>query len=317
MSGPTLVLPDTPASSYTLPPLPSSVIQGLQTGVYKELGTEFGLRGGADTLGHYEMKPYAVPWAYRFDFMGQMYGLVKSEGVPNTGDYLVFRNLPYPLPDMPGMYPRSATYVPYAGLEWGQVAPILYSWAIVTIEYRSYQFDPNGASLNINQVYQNIDPSTPLLWCRQSFHKSSEFIQVPTRSLQYKSDSAVVPSPISIKIQTAQIQLVFENLPYMPTSQLQIGSNVVNNAPFLSFPTGTVRFDSIETNETSMSDGTRTQQVTVMFEWRQYDWNMFLRDDKLVWDYVVDSAGNYPYAYTDLTPLLFADAYPTNQSGGF
>lgn len=313
---PTVILPNTPGASYSPPPLPTSVQAGLATGVYKELGQEFGLRGGADTLGHYEFKPYAVPWVYRFDFMGQMYGLVKSEGVPNTGDYLVFRNLPYPLPGMPGMYPKAATYVPYAGLEWGQVDPILYSYAIVTIEYRSYQFDPNGATLNLNQQYQNIDPSTPLIWCRQSFKKSGEFIQVPTRNLKFASDSAEVASPISIKIQNAVIQLEFQNLPYMPTYQLQLATNLINSSTFLSFPRGTVRFDGIETTETSMSDGTRAQQATVMFEWRQYDWNMFLRDDKLVWDYVQDGSGNYPYTYGDLTPLLFQELYPTNQTGG-
>ena len=79
----------------------------------------------------------------------------------------------------------------------------------------------------------------------------------------------------------------------------------VNTATWFGESRGTVRFDSFSMSEEDRDpSGQRVWTFTTNFSWRPIDWNKQLIEGQTnSWQYP-SVVGNYPYVYTDFTPLL-------------
>lgn len=161
------------------------------------------------------------------------------------------------------------------------------------------QINPSDDPNNFNQ----IDPTTPLLWCTQEIDHETEVITVPNHSYKW-STGLIANIPIKVEIGLTIMKLTFHQLPYMPMGVARNLRGRINSKTFLGASKGTVRFRGATTIRDFSSDGTVVQKVAMTFVERDYDWNYYLRPDSFTWDTINDGAGNHPFMYADLTPLI-------------
>ena len=271
---------------------------------FKEVGE--GLEEGNDERGGFAHKPYLVDWGNRILFSQQVMGQSAQSG-GSKGVWT--RQVPYSYPESPGLYAQSTQIKPFG--EWFDTTPISYPSAIVTVTFRplDWQAVPMDDPFYLNQ----IDPTTPVLYATQELDYGVEYVQLPSVGMpgvtippKFLSDSSVVPTPLNRRVTVVRMVYTWNQLPYIPMSQIQTFLDTLNDATFLGCPKGTVLFEGPKTIREQMSDGTVVQKLTYNFKYRSVDWNMSLRPDTGLWDvvYFGGSSANKTFAYQSFTPLL-------------
>jgi hypothetical protein len=165
------------------------------------------------------------------------------------------------------------------------------------------QGDPLNSFTN-NDAAGN-DTSTPLPFALQSCSISSEFIKVPGSAYKFSSAPQLnVDVPVAMSIGVAEFVIVRQWVPYLPFNTLVQKLNGLNAATMFGQAMGLIKFLGGNTRFKPLPDGTNGQEIELRFKWREYDHNKFHRPDQRAFDFIVDTAGNKPYVYRDLTPLL-------------
>lgn len=177
---------------------------------------------------------------------------------------------------------------------------------VVTVTYGVLSWDqlqsddPNG----YNSFPNDDNPGQPYISATQEMDFADEFIPIPGGSMAFVSDKKPLDAPAGKWVANCTIRFGRKNVPYLPFTQMLPLLNKINQQTFFGQGRGQVRFHALRTMRHYMSDGERVQDLDLIFMWREYDWNYYLRPDKLVFEKVVDPAGNFPYTYADLRPLL-------------
>lgn len=157
--------------------------------------------------------------------------------------------------------------------------------------------DPSG-----NQSFPNS--GTPFLYMEQSVDFDTEVIKLPNRAYAFASDGTPVDAPVHCTIAVAQFVITRKWQAILPVLDCTTYLNALNDSTFLGQPRGTVKFRKARTRRTGTSDGERTQEVELVFQWRTYDHNKQHRPEHLYFELIVDSSGNNPYQYMNLSNLL-------------
>lgn len=163
--------------------------------------------------------------------------------------------------------------------------------------------DPNGA----NSFPNDASPNQPYTYALCRMRIASEIVRVP--GSVFKFDTAPQhPWDTAGGVSVGVADLVFTRkfVPKLPTELILSKINKLNSTTMFGQPMGTIQFRGADTEEEYTSNGGKTQQLALMFKWREYDHNRFLRPDTRLFDLVKDSSGSTPYEYADLKPLLTA-----------
>lgn len=155
-----------------------------------------------------------------------------------------------------------------------------------------------------------IDASTPILWCTQEMDYEIETITHPnTTNYKFESDSLKLAIPFQLDMHVTILNLTFHRLPYLPMGVVRTLRGRINRGTFLGAADECVLFRGARTQRDYNTDGSINQRVQMTFVERDVSWNKFLRPDKIDWDYVTDgttTAGSPTRRYTkaDLSPLV-------------
>lgn len=186
---------------------------------------------------------------------------------------------------------------PYTGFPWYTMGFMAH------VEFRPWVSPTQASELQ----GQSIDPSTPILWCIQSLDFHTETIPSWDHSFTYQSDGSSVPAELArYKNNITVMSLTFPKLPYIPMYWIKTLRNKLNKYTFLGCDPETVLFIGGRTSRHWNTDGTAVQSVELVFENRDYSWNLIPRIGygPGVWDYAVDSNGNMIYQLADFSPLI-------------
>ena len=255
---------------------------------------------GIDEQGpYYEVLYYITNWSDSDLVINALKGITSSVSGKIT------RGLPHQHPLSPNLYCQTARAEGLGG-------PVLNANGLpnydggckIRATYRAsvlegvLQFgdDPNN--------FQQIDPTTPLLWCTQELDFSGETVVVPNTSFTWASDGKLASVPLKVKVGITQMRLTFHRVPAMPMATMRAFRGKVNNATFLGADPYKVLFEGGSTVRDVQADGTVLQRVTLVLSERDQPWWNTLRPDKMKWDALVDGDGAKAYTATDLSPLL-------------
>lgn len=157
---------------------------------------------------------------------------------------------------------------------------------------------------NVNQ----IDPTTPVLWCTQELDYDTETYVHESGKYKWETGDALngkrTDVPVKVTLGVTTMVLTFHQLPYLPMTTFRSLRNRINNATFLGVDAYKLWFVGPRTVRERNTDGTLSQRVSLVFKERDVDWRMFLRPDIIDWAKIKDDSGNYVLTAADLSPLI-------------
>lgn len=257
---------------------------------------------GIDFDGPYVVKQYLAPsWPTAFPAINALRGSASESGG------ITIRTLPHICPESTNLYCMSASLTPDAAVDLRDSGRPTFNLPIITCRYGIPKFemtttdDPGAA----NSFPNESAPGSPYLYAMQSIDFDTEIIKPPGSVYKFSTAPQLpVSEPPGITVATARFVITLKYVPKLPHVDITAKMNRLNNATFLGQATGKIKFLNARTRREYLSDGTRMQEVELHFKWREYDHNKFHRPDESSFDFIVDSLGNKPYVYSDLSTLL-------------
>ena len=255
---------------------------------------------GIDEQGpYYEVKYVFDNWAQSDDVINNLIGAVSRTGGLTT------RNSPHQHPLSPNLYCRTAR-------AQGASSPVLNAGGLpnysgsyfIWATYRPRSWDGVIQASDDPYNLEQIDPSTPILWCTQELDDDTEVIVIPNHAYQWLSDGTKAGVPFKKFVNLIVMRLTFHRLPYMPTGAIRPYKNKYNTSTFLGASSGKVLFKGCQTQREASTDGSIVQRATLTFIEREANWNSYWRRDTMAWDTMVDGSSNATYTGADLTQLL-------------
>lgn len=264
-------------------------------------------RKGRGPNGPYVELGYLVPFAQADAFIDGCMGGFVSTGGPNG----TIRNVPkLACPTNPKLYAMSADEQGVGERADASAGgrPV-FSHSVVTVRFEVPtwpQFpadDPGGQQAFPNETL----PGEPFVFADCEIDMGGESVTVPETSFVFASDSAPTETPVTVWVGNSTWRITRHYFPNLPHAKIASLLNGVNNDVFLGQPKGQIRFANARTKQIQTADGTRTQNLELIFEWREHDWNTYLRPNGYVWEKVVSKsdATVTPYVYRNLKPLLY------------
>lgn len=253
-----------------------------------------GYEAGMDiSRGPFIRKSYLAPsWAVAFACVN---GLVGTGGRP----------VQHACPESPNLRCMSAVIQPrgeYDGHDSGRprfnLPVIACEYAVPTWEALNYD-DPSGS-----QSFPNADePGQPYLFMEQSIKWSRETFPIPKRAYAF-ADGVAPNTAVNMSIACARFVLVRRWQTTLPYGNVSTYMDSLNNTTFLGQAKGLIKLADVESRRQLQSDGTRSQEVTLTYDWRKYDHNWVPRDDTGVWALLTNTSGDSPHPYTELNNML-------------
>lgn len=248
--------------------------------------------------------PYVIAHYYFDEFVDSNSVLDQLKGTVVKIGEGTFRSLPHAHPQYPWLFCVAARCL---GVGEPRLNPSGYpdykGGFAIEAEYRAGVGEaipaPGG-----NESDHQIDPAEPILWCTQDLDFGTEAVIIPHHSYYWAAAGGLADVPLKIEIPIVTMTLTYHRLPYLPMAKIRGKVGFVNDAPLLGCNAETILFPGAKTIRDVSSDGSITQKVQVVTKYKPTGWNRFLRKDALVWDELVDSAGNKPYKSTDLSVVL-------------
>jgi hypothetical protein len=262
-----------------------------------------GFRKTRDESGPRVIIPYLVEPASNADLFADacLGGVVHIGGPTGKTRYVPTQQCPTN-PSM-GALTASMTYQGERNIGAGGIP--VFQTAVVAITYGLQPWpglnsdDPGG-----EQAFTGTDTGEPILFAECEIDYGQDIVVVGEGSGFWLSDSKPMHRPRNRYVGTSNFRLVRHFFPYLPYALIMGLVNRINATTMFAQGRGQVRFAGGRSSLVMTSDGTKSQRFEQNYEIRQYDWNMFPREDKFTWDYLVDTIGNYLYDYVDLTPLI-------------
>lgn len=233
--------------------------------------------GNSFANGPVAMKGFYCAWSSRFTVIQGLLGLNTRTTVgSNFASFSIATPAQYP--EITNAYCQEVSVEPHGPPTQGS-AQVQYTNCTVWASYKRLPFAFSSADSGFLQ--NQLDPNTPLLYCKQSIQVASEYITVPGNQLKFAgtgSSGKTITRDYAFPIAKIDMRLQFMRVPFMPLQAFVTAENSpVNSATFLGFATGYVIFNGCDSETTTSSDGTLCQNLNESFTWRAvpwtYDWD--------------------------------------------
>jgi hypothetical protein len=215
---------------------------------------------------------------------------------------------PHPCPESPNLACLDARCVGVAEIDARDNGRPRFKWGVISAHYgipQRFDFQAQDPSQSQNSFTNDDAPGTPFLYAMQSIDFDVEVIKIPGSAYTFfQSPTFPCDVPVSKTVGVANMVFVRKLVPYLPYDKLFKKMNKLNANTFLGQPRGQIKFRRFRTRREIASDGTRTQEIELHYQWREFDHNKIHRPDKKVFDFILDTNGNYLYEYDDLTATL-------------
>lgn len=261
-------------------------------------------KGRAIDRGPYVIKPYSLEDWTKIDYAidALMGTTTTTGGIGGT----IIRIAPHQCPENPKLYCIDAytpTLAPNDTRDGGRPsfnkATILATYGV--LPYNVNTFDDPGAIMSFPN---DSTPSDPYTYAIMEVKTDLEAIVLPNTAYKFASDNKKSNAKHIKYIARADLIYTRKRVPFLNLTLYLSKLNKLNNATFLGIAAGQVRFANFSTRIEMLDDGTKANEVTFVFKWREQHWNKYHRDDSNTFDTLVDGSSNNPYSSADLSPLL-------------
>lgn len=239
---------------------------------------------------------YRCLYAERFALMQELIG-----GYSVKANSFSAFTVPHSYPPLPHLYAVDISDVKGEGLLKGggsKWSP--YKYALVTTVYESPNYAVNMSSADSSN---QIDPASPVLYCRQTIRGSAAFVTLPDGKLKYSASGKTVDAPAARPQAQAEIGLEFPRVRFNPYLFLRPYLGKTNLFAMFGHPPGQVFFDSVDTDDSASTDGL-DHSVKLAFLGRDADWNALVNE---AGDYELvefKSGGRRPFTQVDLYQMF-------------
>jgi hypothetical protein len=186
--------------------------------------------------------------------------------------------------------------------------------ALIAAVYKNPSAAFGGATTDLSQddpyLLHQIDPDTPLVWCTQELDFEVHPISIPDSFYKWADDPDTKKCNVQFTVDDhiTVLNLTFHRRTFLPMTEVRRLRGRINNDTFLGAPAECVRFMGGKTRREYSTDGTLSQQVSLVFHEREVSWNMFLRPQTMTWQYV-QAPGTFldpvrRYKLANLMPLV-------------
>lgn len=256
---------------------------------------------GITDAGPYVKCTYVVDWADADAFAnGVMSSVVLSGGAGGSADYFP----PSVAPESPNL---RATAVgikgvgesdPDGGIPAFRAAACAITYGVLTWDATAPADDPTQVTMLPNEIGE------PYVYQEQSVEFSEELIPLPIGVTKFAtSPQLVLDQPPAINVARATIRIVRKFVPSLRWELISGLLNRCNNATLFGKESGTIRFANAAVGVQFTSDGKKTCEETLIFEWREKMWGSYPRPDTGDFD-LVGVGGVSPFLLADLHQLL-------------
>ncbi len=218
-------------------------------------------------------KGFICNWSDRYTVAQGILGLNTTVAI---GNFITIR-VPMRYPEIPYMYAYQIA-IKGIGPPFGSSPQFAFPYAMIMVNYKCTPWSFSGLDDQFNQ----IDPTTPLLYAEQNIRSSSEYLPIPNKGTRFEATGNINPNSYLFKIALVDFVITFHQQPYLLTSQILNLSGSINDQQFLGVTKGSLRFDGVDTHRTHTTDGRSTTDVTLMFQARSlrwdYGWNVNSND---------------------------------------
>lgn len=262
---------------------------------------------GIDENGPYYKVQYLIDdFANSDTFINFLLGYTTMTGTATAGS--IIRRSPHRHPLSPNLYCHNA------GLKQGlgdikantNGFPSFAGGALIEAEYRPWV--PQGAyEMTPEELRNQIDETTPLLWCTQELDFQVETLVIPKSPLKWAAgpnSGKLTGQPFKKDIGITLLSLTFHKIPYMPATVIRSLRGKINIAQFLGSPADQVLFLGGRVIRDTDSSGITVQKVQLTFKEREAGWNKMFDPTDMQWHTVAGPAGVNPYTEGDFSPLL-------------
>lgn len=262
-----------------------------------------GYRKGRSDRGPTVTKEYDVAYADGDAFVDAVMGGVSVSG--GIGGAITYARR-HACPENPRLVALEASYEGAGEADYTGGGKPQFERAIATVTYGRLPYDQEGTDDAKNSFPNSKTPGQPYVYAQCEIDFAGEFVTLPGTGFKFSSDGkAIEESKHGKHVGTATLRFVRKKVPYLPTELILAKMNKVNDTPIFGAPRGQVLFQGGKTRREASSDGTAVQELELVFQWRETNWNNFIRPDTGAFAAVVTATGGNPvYAYAELNELL-------------
>ncbi len=212
-------------------------------------------------------KSYLCNWTDRYTVAKGMLGLANTNSVGGS----IFLQTPLQSPELPTAYARSIDIIP-VGLPTQGANNCQWTNAIIYASFGCLPWSFSGIDSGFQ--YQQIDPATPLIYCKQDINTSTSWQSIPANKLKFASGNPLFFQTWQMPLFLASISLTFMRVPYYPAQQIfTAGKSPINSTTFLGLAAGYVFFDGSAQQESRDTTGNFTRDITYNFSYRNIPWD--------------------------------------------
>ncbi len=249
-------------------------------------------------------KGFLCPWGDRHTVAKGLLGL---SATTHIGELTLHTPLQYP--ELSTMYAHDINIQGVGFPQEGTNGVMAFYRAIVSVNYQSLPWSFEGLDYQ-NSYANNIDPITPMIYCRQTMDIIASNIGIPGSGMKFKTSGKPLNKDWKMIICEVELSLQFIRVPYLPAQQVIIASEApVNSTTFLGFLPGFCHFNGMHNEQSRDTDGNFTQDATFTFSGRtQLAWDQEFDPSTGLFDQVViqhgGNAGNPILMRSDLNALI-------------
>ncbi len=240
-------------------------------------------------------KGFICNWSDRYTVAQGILGLNTTVAI---GNFITIR-VPMRYPEIPYMYAYQIA-IKGIGPPFGSSPQFAYPYAMIMVNFKCTPWSFSGLDDQFNQ----IDPTTPLLYAEQNIRSSSEYLSIPNRGTKFEATGNINPNSFLYKIALVDFVITFHQQPYLLTSQILNLSGSINDQQFLGVTKGSLRFDGVDTHRTHSTDGKSTTDVTLMFQARSVRWDYGWNQKSQAFERIVKPDGSALIPIADLSVVL-------------
>lgn len=266
-----------------------------------------GYSAGVGPDGPFVNKQYLAPASDLPTIFACINALQGSVSITGGSGGLVLRKIGHRCPESTNLYCLDARLEPGNFEDRKDAGRPAFSLPLINCHYALPPYnqqttdDPGG----VNSFPNEESPGNPHVFMTEAIDFDTETIRVPGSVYKFVTAPALpVDYPVAKHIPTAKFVLVRKFLPYLPHANITSYMKKLNATTFLGQARGTVIFLNGRTRVERLSDGTKSQEFEMVFQWRKYDHNKIMRPDDGTFDFIQTTGSEYRYEYADLSRLL-------------
>lgn len=218
-----------------------------------------GVEEGVDGQGVHATKKFLCAWSGRFSVASGLLGFTSGTG--SGGPVVTVPPMAYP--EIQNLFVREITIEGKGKCTQGALQ-LQFEKAVVTAKYGT---SSGWSPLPLPNM--SIDPGSPFVYATQEIDFGREMITIEKSAVTLANGNKLKDLPYAVPLPHAVLTIQLQRVPFLPAQAILVAmGKPLNNATFLGVQAGYLMFDGCKSHMEAMSDGSYSQNLTLVFKVR-------------------------------------------------